>query len=409
MHIFEKVRKDYEDTIFNSFKKIKNPILYSITRNKPLKNIIETAKENPKNQKFFQNKCLSDPQLDKKNFKEIFYGHQITTTSLFNIGLSPFSILSESGARVSFRNFKEANFIKDPELSYERRTSKGGITALSITEKVDQMFNKMCQIVAGLLGKKTYLKLYLRRTLCGGEFGICLNTNFIESEFDDNTCLIDKDSIVLVSLKIKSVIPILSGILIIFIVYVASIVKKIIQVATDLSKLPTETVKQGFIILGQMIGSEALDTVFDKISDFLRGLLMKTIGGLNSMAGNILSFLLTIFESDTFDSVTGNLAENVTQRASHLIRDMFNNLKNNIGKKFLQSLKKSCMEPLNSNIMKLSALILLNLAAFIVKLVPTANEIKHMESDAKDFDDNPTEENANKLTESEENLKKYSC
>lgn len=62
------------------------------------------------------------------------------------IGFKPFSLLTESGARVTYKNFKKMNYIKDPELKYEQKEPKTKkITLLSITQKIDDIFNSICQ------------------------------------------------------------------------------------------------------------------------------------------------------------------------------------------------------------------------------------------------------------------------
>lgn len=76
----------------------------------------------------------------------------------------------------------------------------------------------------------------MRRTLFGCEFGICFDFSFNNCGLNDPYCIIDKDPMILFTLCVRSMIPILAGILIAFLVYVASIAKDIVEWIADFQK-----------------------------------------------------------------------------------------------------------------------------------------------------------------------------
>lgn len=119
------------------------------------------------------------------------------------IGFKPYSLLTESGARITHKNFKKTNYIKDPELKYLKLTPKHHLCLLRITEKIDDLFNLIFQKVNEVLGNKTFLKLFMRRTLCGCEFGVCLNFNLKNDKNDDPNCIIDLDPLLLLFLFLQ--------------------------------------------------------------------------------------------------------------------------------------------------------------------------------------------------------------
>ena len=77
-----------------------------------------------------------------------------------------------------------------------------------------------------ILGKKTFLKLFLRRTLSGCEFGFCLNLD-IENKDKDPFCIIDRDPLLVFSIFVRSMVPVIAIILISVLVYLTSLAKNI--------------------------------------------------------------------------------------------------------------------------------------------------------------------------------------
>lgn len=93
----------------------------------------------------------------------------------FNIGFKPYSLIDKSGSRISaVGNDEPPNYITDPELTYIRKKTKG-YSFLSITEKIDSLFNAICKKINDFIGSYTGLKFFLRRTLGGCEFGVCFD------------------------------------------------------------------------------------------------------------------------------------------------------------------------------------------------------------------------------------------
>ena len=99
-----------------------------------------------------------------------------------------------------------------------------GFSPLSITEKIDGVFNLICKKINEVIGSYIGLKFFLRRTLGGCEFGVCLDfiSDGANKDFGPN-CLVDKNPLLVFTISVKSMVPILAGILIIGLVYIASV------------------------------------------------------------------------------------------------------------------------------------------------------------------------------------------
>lgn len=224
MHIYKTVINEYENTVINSF--------------------------GPMSESYFSSK-------------------RFQTISL-RVGFAPFSLLTESGARINFKNFKKINYIKDPEIKYLKRTNQK-LSLLSITESIDDIFNNIFQQINKLLGEKTFLKLFMRRTLFGCEFGICFNFSFDNCGLNDPYCLIDKDPMILFTLCVKSFAPILAGILIAFLVYVTSIAKDIAEWIIGFpEKLTKELILKGVFVICNIVSSELMNFALDKFIKSLK-------------------------------------------------------------------------------------------------------------------------------------------
>ena len=81
---------------------------------------------------------------------------------------------------------KKTNYIKDPELKYMQRMPNNCFSILSITQKIDGIFNWICLKINKAIGSHIGLKFFLRRTLGGCEFGVCLNFNLKNNKNDDH-------------------------------------------------------------------------------------------------------------------------------------------------------------------------------------------------------------------------------
>ena len=82
------------------------------------------------------------------------------------IGFKPYSLKSESGARINYKNFRKTNYIKDPELTYMKKDKRKKKFRISITEKIDDIFNKIFQKINEIIGRYTNLMFYIIITLC---------------------------------------------------------------------------------------------------------------------------------------------------------------------------------------------------------------------------------------------------
>ena len=120
-----------------------------------------------------------------QNFSSMEYPLlELNNNAFFSLkaGFRPYALFSESGARILSKNFKKTNFIKDPELIFLKRTVKKKFKLFSILNKIFMKVNE-------IIGSKTFLKLFLRRTIAGCEFGFCLNFD-IESKSKDSFCIV---------------------------------------------------------------------------------------------------------------------------------------------------------------------------------------------------------------------------
>ena len=228
--------------------------------------------------------------------------------------------------------------------------------------------------MAGILGKKTFLKLYLQRTLCGGEFGIYLNANFMESDINKPLYLIDKDAIVLISLKINSIIPILSGIWVIFLVYIASLVYKFAKFLQGFpTKFSTDMVITGLNVIAEDLFKKASKKLLEKAINLLNDQLSEQIAKLSKTKGKIADFmsvLTVIFDSKIFDFASDKVAEGV-EKETDKIQEFLDACKTCLGfNKHVDLLRKKlicgCLDSINACVLKLSFLIIMNFAAFIL-------------------------------------------
>lgn len=105
----------------------------------------------------------------------------------FNIGFRPYRLMDCSGARITEVNEDDRKqaYITDPELSYLKKEMKNeNPVAVSITEAIDKLFEKICNTITDVIGSFIGIKFFLRRTLGGCEFGVCVD---FDLESDDET------------------------------------------------------------------------------------------------------------------------------------------------------------------------------------------------------------------------------
>ena len=85
----------------------------------------------------------------------------------FSIGFKPYSLVDNSGAKINIINGdnQKKHYISDPELKYMKKQANGTFSIISITEKIDDIFNSICQKINDVIGSYIGLRFFLRRTL----------------------------------------------------------------------------------------------------------------------------------------------------------------------------------------------------------------------------------------------------
>ena len=238
------------------------------------------------------------------------------------IGIKPYRLLTESGARINSSSINRINYIKDPELRYLKKMPNYKFSIFSITETIDDIFNSIFQTINKILGNKAFLKFFLRRTLCGCEFGICLdlpmksvyaNNNFDSFSIYSPNCIIDKDPLILFSISIKSLLPVLAGVLIFLLIYAVYLAKDIIGWFVLFPEKLTKTiVTKGVFIIIDALGSSVTILLLNKLVSILKNILNKQLDKLKNTkyedAFNTINDLLTIFDSETFGSINKKIS-----------------------------------------------------------------------------------------------------
>lgn len=244
----------------------------------------------------------------------------------FNLGFFPFNLYDKSGAQIDLLNGKKPEYISDPELFYlQKRPQGSGFSLLSITQKIDSLFNFICQQINQVIGGFIGLKFFLRRTLGGCEFGICLDLNLdqinIKSDEFQN-CLIDKDPMLLFTISLRSPVPLLAGILIILLVYLVRVSGKITQTIMGFPEFAAKKLVEVSIVqilehTAKNSISKLAENVISIICEFLKGVLMaqiKALSKFNQKLSVFLTELSNIFNpidmskiNDGFSKPLGNI------------------------------------------------------------------------------------------------------
>ncbi|KAK8865011.1 hypothetical protein M9Y10_010540 [Tritrichomonas musculus] len=155
----------------------------------------------------------------------------------YKAGFYPFELKNKSGARVSFmyddddddlnddkaakkkkKEKRKVRFIEDPELRYYMKEKK-----FSITYVIDIIFEKICSLIEDTLSQYLGIHFYVRRTLAGCEFGVCIDPIFQDIKIPKFHCLIDKNPLLLCAIICKSYKPFLAGILMVVLAVIAVI------------------------------------------------------------------------------------------------------------------------------------------------------------------------------------------
>ncbi|KAK8889049.1 hypothetical protein M9Y10_033792 [Tritrichomonas musculus] len=215
----------------------------------------------------------------------------------FFIGFRPYTLVDNSGARINTlgNDEQEQKYISDPELKYMKKQPDGYKPILmSITEKIDDIFNQMCKKINEFVGSNLGLKFFLRRTLGGCEFGLCFDfeiENINNDIINDYKCLVDKDPLLVFTISVRSMIPILAGILIIGLVYITKLALTIGQWISGFNiELAGQILKKTAKIVLEKLASQFLQ---DKIESFCNSIC----GFLINVVKNQIHFLES-FDSD---------------------------------------------------------------------------------------------------------------
>ncbi|KAK8839804.1 hypothetical protein M9Y10_031512 [Tritrichomonas musculus] len=293
------------------------------------------------------------------------------------LALNPYSLLSESGSRISYKNLRRMNFIKDPELKYLKRNPMRKITLLSITEKIDDLFNTIAQRINQMLGRRTFLRLFLRRTICGCEFGICIKFNLLNQGIgDDQNCLVDKDPLFMFTINVRSMVPVLAGVLICVLVYLGILSAKIVEFASTLPiSLTKETAKKVLSVFLSSVISGTSQFFIDKIIDYLDDVLDNQIKKLEKRGVTIPVTIIKLIKSIA-DSTLG---DDMNDRISDFIGGKI---------KITYSWQKTFMDCIDiEHIMQISTLLLLCLATFILNFNTRKDAIENNAKDSNDYNE----------------------
>lgn len=229
---------------------------------------------------------------DSLRMDSLIFGKNNSYTSL-KVGVFPISITDNTGSRITSDSsddseLKTSILISDPELRYIKKGLNPG--PFSISKILDKIFDSFQEIVDTKLKNLFGIRFFLRRTLAGCEFGVCLDLHRKNHNRYLN-CLIDMDPLLLFTICTKSSYFWMGGILLMVLVFFTSICKliatkylKVGEIGEGIVKL----IKLGWKKLtspkeekeeekGTSIISNAINTVLDGIIAFLYDKIMKNI------------------------------------------------------------------------------------------------------------------------------------
>ena len=299
-----------------------------------------------------------------------------------NFGVMFFSLLDESGAVINSMDNDNTNaFIKDPEISYFR-LKEGRKFFVSITEKIDDIFNRICSTISELIESYIGLKFFMRRTIAGCEFGICYDLFLSNKNFDGMNCLIDKNPLFVFTIHTKSSTAILAGILIVVLVYIGKIVNIVLEVIQNIATYGIKIVAKNALLYAVKCLCE--NKAGDKINDLLSNVINVLKEALNAQINNITAFHANL--ANKFTEILKVIDEN---RFSNLIDLLLGKL----GASFVMNESlKDVFEEFFPSLLKIGLLVFMLLVAFFSnfnhKLALNGNDKKYNYQDRSvDFDD----------------------
>ena len=188
-------------------------------------------------------------------------------------GFFPFELKDNSGARIEYsqkHEGREANYISDPELKY---IYKGTSKSFSITSEIDDLFEKIASLINDKLCSLIGLRLFLRRTLSGCEFGICMDIIEKKKHIFKNipNSLIDTGTILLFTITVKDIAPFLAGVLIIAIIFLAGAIAYIVaQIQTfGIEIVAKKLAKKALVAILNSVAGDKIGECFDRLITFL--------------------------------------------------------------------------------------------------------------------------------------------
>lgn len=201
----------------------------------------------------------------------------------------------------------------------------------SITSIIDKIFEKFQQIIDDKLQGLFGIRFFLRRTLGGCEFGVCVQPLY-EFEYDDENdnaflnCLIDREPLIMFTICTKTSVFWLSGILMIILVFISSLccwignkflekvpflktiksfIHRGINLLTSLFKKDNDDESDnGNINLMNTLADQILDKIIEKLQKKISKNLKKYDLGLGVIFDTFLNFVCPI-NTESFNDKIG--------------------------------------------------------------------------------------------------------
>ena len=244
----------------------------------------------------------------------------------YKIGFFPFELKDKSGSRIFLTNNskRKINFIEDPELTYLKKDEP-----FSITYVIDQIFERICQTIDRHLVNFFGFHIFMRRTLVGCEFGICVDPLLLDVDVQKKHCLFDKSPIFLMTIGCKSAKPFIAAILIIVLVFITLISVKIAKFllvpgvpAADILKNMGNVIWKAVktrckeIIISEIVNSSPIKLLLETIIKWLQNQILHLIDNdPNNHIGTIMKIVLSLLDSkaagDVEDKIKDKIFENI--------------------------------------------------------------------------------------------------
>ena len=179
----------------------------------------------------------------------------------------------------------------------------------------------------------------MRRTLAGCEFGVCYDFKIDDIHnkiFYDKTCLVVKDPLFVFTISVKSMIPVLAGILIIGLVYISNVAESIFEWITNFAgKGIKEIIKITLKEIVTRISNSQNEKLCDSLCCFLQQMIVKQIEKMkiyDDKLSNLITHLLQLAVPKDFS------------RSAEMINNLFKN-KVNFGMKFDSFIDQETLAP----------------------------------------------------------------